>query len=254
MILHPFIPCTVSLSVNGVCCIPFILCNTILSTVIGFYVQLFSTIKDSQFQVCVRVFESNSELCTEDNLVEEHKLMSMPPAPRGLPQIEIVFSVDASGISTVYSKIRLFGKLQRITVTSSLSISDRKTDMIIREEDLHIKKDKEIFSDSFLPRQIDWFAEGAVSPIMNQGLCGCCWATSCISAVESLYFIYTGRLIRLSAQQLVDCAVLDGCKGANPHFAYWFMKFHGVCAEKDYPYTSKVQACDISQGKFLVWF
>lgn len=70
---------------------------------------------------------------------------------------------------------------------------------------------------------------------------------SCIAAAESLYFIYTGRLIRLSTQQIVDCAVLDGCKGSTSYFAYWFMKFHGVCAADDYPYTSKVQACDISK-------
>ncbi|KAI3954767.1 hypothetical protein MKW98_002873, partial [Papaver atlanticum] len=113
---------------------------------------LFSTIADNQYQVCVRVFESISEICTEDNLLWENKLMGMPPAPKGLPQIEIDFSIDANGMLIVSNQIKPFGKLQPMTVKSSLSISDRKTDMIIREDDLHIEKDKEIFSDSFFPR------------------------------------------------------------------------------------------------------
>ncbi|KAI3899609.1 hypothetical protein MKW98_008397, partial [Papaver atlanticum] len=100
-----------------------------------------------------------------------------------------------------------------------------------------------------LSTPIDWREKGAVSSVMNQGKSDTCWAVAPISALESLVFIKDGILEKLSVQQVVDCAVKGGYRGAEGHSpAYEFFFRHGVCYDKDYPYTGLKQDCDRSKA------
>ncbi|KAM3684945.1 hypothetical protein ACJW31_11G081500 [Castanea mollissima] len=98
-----------------------------------------------------------------------------------------------------------------------------------------------------IPTTIDWRERGAVTPIKNQGTCASCWAFSAVAATEGITQIRTGKLISLSEQQLVDCAV-DGNHGCNTGwmdyaFAY-IIQNQGLDTEENYPYLNMDGICD----------
>lgn len=95
------------------------------------------------------------------------------------------------------------------------------------------------------PASIDWVANGAVTPVKNQGQCGSCWSFSTTGALEGAYYISHGTLESFSEQQLVDCDNLKnggkdhGCNGGLMDNAFdWIGGNQGLCSESDYPYTS----------------
>ncbi|KAL5663542.1 hypothetical protein ACJX0J_023650, partial [Zea mays] len=81
--------------------------------------QVFSTAADNQTQVGIRVLQGEREMATDNKLLGEFDLVGIPPAPRGLPQIEVTFDIDANGIVTVSAKDKATGKEQNITIRSS---------------------------------------------------------------------------------------------------------------------------------------
>jgi len=88
---------------------------------------------------------------------------------------------------------------------------------------------------------VDWVAQGAVTPIKDQGQCGSCWAFSTIGSIEGAYQIATGELLSLSEQDLVSCDHNgdQGCNGGLMDNAFdWVISGDGICSEADYPYTS----------------
>lgn len=91
----------------------------------------------------------------------------------------------------------------------------------------------------------DWVKDGAVNPVQNQGSCGSCWAFGSIGAVEGAYFVKTGKLLKFSEQELVDCCH-DRCAGCNGGFqnnAMGYLKTHQICLESEYSYTAKDGSC-----------
>lgn len=98
------------------------------------------------------------------------------------------------------------------------------------------------------PAQFDWREKGAVTPVKNQEGCGSCWAFSSTGAIEGQWFLKTGKLISLSEQQLVDCAVSNGCNGSWMGTAFDYVinlagQGGGMMTEEAYPYTATSGSC-----------
>ncbi|CAN6570312.1 unnamed protein product [Malus baccata var. baccata] len=95
-----------------------------------------------------------------------------------------------------------------------------------------------------LPATMDWRKKGAVTPVKDQGQCGCCWAFSAVAATEGITQLTTGNLISLSEQELVDCDTAgedQGCEGGLMDDAFQFIQQnHGISTEANYPYNAKI--------------
>ncbi|XBI19339.1 hypothetical protein VPH35_060883 [Triticum aestivum] len=105
--------------------------------------QVFSTAADNQTQVGIRVLQGEREMATDNKLLGEFDLVGIPPAPRGLPQIEVTFDIDANGIVTVSAKDKATAKEQQITIRSSGGLSESEIEKMVREAELHSQKDQE---------------------------------------------------------------------------------------------------------------
>nr|BAF56430.1 cysteine proteinase [Lotus japonicus] len=99
-----------------------------------------------------------------------------------------------------------------------------------------------------VPASLDWRQKGAVTPIKDQGQCGCCWAFSAVAATEGITKLSTGKLISLSEQELVDCdtkGVDQGCEGGLMDDAFKFiMQNKGLNTEAKYPYQGVDATCN----------
>jgi len=104
-----------------------------------------------------------------------------------------------------------------------------------------------------LPTSVDWRTQGAVNSVQDQGQCGSCWAFSAIGALEGAWKVKSGNLLKLSEQQLVDCAGGSygnlGCNGGDMGAAFDYAKTHAVELESDYPYKAVDQNCAWSAAK-----
>lgn len=105
--------------------------------------QVFSTAADNQTQVGVRVLQGEREMAADNKLLGEFELTGIPPAPRGMPQIEVTFDIDANGIVKVSAKDKATSKEQEITIKSSGGLSEDEIDKMVREAELHQQKDQE---------------------------------------------------------------------------------------------------------------
>ncbi|KAI3440001.1 uncharacterized protein J3R85_004151 [Psidium guajava] len=103
-------------------------------------------------------------------------------------------------------------------------------------------------NDTAVPSTMDWRQKGAVTPIKDQGQCGCCWAFSAVAATEGINQLATGKLISLSEQELVDCDTKgedQGCEGGLMDDAFEFIvNSHGLTTEANYPYEGVDGTCN----------
>jgi molecular chaperone DnaK len=104
--------------------------------------QVFSTAEDSQPAVTVRVFQGEREMAADNKLLGEFNLVGIPPAPRGMPQIEVTFDIDANGIVSVQAKDKATGKEQQIKIQASGGLSEKEIERLVREAEQHSAEDK----------------------------------------------------------------------------------------------------------------
>ena len=104
--------------------------------------QVFSTAEDNQNAVTIRVFQGEREMAADNKLLGQFNLEDIPPAPRGLPQIEVTFDIDANGIVSVSAKDKGTGKSQNITIQASGGLSDDEIEKMVRDAEANAEADK----------------------------------------------------------------------------------------------------------------
>ena len=104
--------------------------------------QTFSTAEDNQNAVTIRVFQGEREMAADNKLLGQFNLEDIPPAPRGLPQIEVTFDIDANGIVSVSAKDKGTGKTQNITIQASGGLSDEDIEKMVRDAEANAEADK----------------------------------------------------------------------------------------------------------------
>ncbi|MEP4035205.1 MULTISPECIES: molecular chaperone DnaK [unclassified Pseudophaeobacter] len=105
--------------------------------------QVFSTAEDNQSAVTIRVFQGEREMAADNKMLGQFNLEEIPPAPRGLPQIEVTFDIDANGIVSVSAKDKGTGKEQVITIQASGGLSDADIDQMVKDAEDNAEADKE---------------------------------------------------------------------------------------------------------------
>ena len=105
--------------------------------------QIFSTAEDNQNAVTIRVFQGEREMASDNKILGQFNLEDIPPAPRGLPQIEVTFDIDANGIVSVSAKDKGTGKEQNITIQASGGLSDDEIDQMVKDAEANAEADKE---------------------------------------------------------------------------------------------------------------
>jgi molecular chaperone DnaK len=105
--------------------------------------QVFSTADDNQTAVTIRVFQGEREMAADNKLLGQFDLVGLPSAPRGIPQIEVTFDIDANGIVNVSAKDKATGKEQQIRIEASGGLSDGEIDRMVQEAEAHASEDKQ---------------------------------------------------------------------------------------------------------------
>ncbi|HEX2978053.1 MAG TPA: molecular chaperone DnaK [Candidatus Babeliales bacterium] len=104
--------------------------------------QVFSTAEDNQTAVDIRVFQGEREFAKDNKMLGQFRLEGVAPAPRGMPQIEVTFDIDANGIVSVSAKDKATNKEQKITITSSSGLSKEEVDRMLNEAKAHEAEDR----------------------------------------------------------------------------------------------------------------
>jgi molecular chaperone DnaK len=104
--------------------------------------QVFSTAADNQTAVTIRVFQGEREMANDNKLLGQFDLVGLPPAPRGMPQIEVTFDIDANGIVHVSAKDMATQKEQSIQITASSGLSKEEVERLVKDAEAHTEEDK----------------------------------------------------------------------------------------------------------------
>ena len=104
--------------------------------------QVFSTAEDSQNAVTIRVFQGEREMAADNKILGQFDLVGIPPAPRGMPQIEVTFDIDANGIVNVQAKDKGTGKEQQIRIQASGGLSESEIQKMVKDAEAHAADDK----------------------------------------------------------------------------------------------------------------
>jgi len=104
--------------------------------------QVFSTAEDSQNAVTIRVFQGEREMAADNKMLGNFDLVGIPPAPRGVPQIEVAFDIDANGIVNVSAKDKATGKEQQIRIQASGGLSEGDIEKMVKDAEAHAEEDK----------------------------------------------------------------------------------------------------------------
>ena len=126
--------------------------------------QTFSTADDNQNAVTIRVFQGEREMASDNKALGQFDLVGIPPAPRGVPQIEVTFDIDANGIVNVHAKDKGTGKEQQIRIQASGGLSDSDIDKMVKEAEQFADEDKKRRGEAEAKNQ----AEGLIHSTENQ--------------------------------------------------------------------------------------
>ena len=140
LLLLDVTPLTLAIETLGGVATPMIPRNTTIPTK---KTETFSTAADSQTEVEVHVLQGERPMAGQNRTLGKFKLAGIPPAPRGIPQIEVTFDIDANGILNVTAKDNATGKDTRITITSSSGLSKDEVEKMAKEAESHATEDKE---------------------------------------------------------------------------------------------------------------
>jgi molecular chaperone DnaK len=139
LLLLDVTPLTLAIETLGGVATPMIPRNTTIPTK---KTETFSTAADSQTEVEVHVLQGERPMAGQNRTLAKFKLSGIPPAPRGIPQIEVTFDIDANGILNVTAKDNATGKDQKVTITSSSGLSKEEVERMAKEADAHSSEDK----------------------------------------------------------------------------------------------------------------
>jgi len=104
--------------------------------------QVFSTAEDNQNAVTIRVFQGEREMAADNKILGQFDLVGIPPSPRGVPQIEVAFDIDANGIVNVNAKDKATGKEQQIRIQASGGLSEGDIEKMVKDAEAHAEEDK----------------------------------------------------------------------------------------------------------------
>jgi molecular chaperone DnaK len=139
LLLLDVTPLTLSIETLGGVATPMIQRNTTIPTR---KTETFSTAADNQTEVEVHVTQGERPLAAQNRTLAKFKLAGIPPAQRGMPQIEVTFDIDANGILNVTAKDNATGKDQKVTITSSSGLSKEEVERMAKEAEAHSAEDK----------------------------------------------------------------------------------------------------------------
>ena len=139
MLLLDVTPLTLGVETLGGVMTPMVKRNT---TIPHRKTEVFSTAEDSQSAVTIKIYQGEREMARDNKLLGQFNLEGIPPAPRGVPQIECTFDLDANGILHVSAKDKATGKEQRITVQGGSGLSKDEVDNLVRQAAAHAEEDK----------------------------------------------------------------------------------------------------------------
>jgi molecular chaperone DnaK len=131
--------------------------------------QIFSTAADGQTAVSIQVLQGEREMANQNRVLGRFDLVGIPPAPRGIPQIEVTFDIDANGIVHVSAKDLGTGKEQKIRIESSSGLSDSDIDRMVKEAELHAEEDKKEREKAEVRNEADSMIYGTEKNIKDLG-------------------------------------------------------------------------------------
>jgi molecular chaperone DnaK len=166
LLLLDVTPLTLRIEVQGGIAHPMIARNTTIPTR---KTEIFSTAADSQTSVEIHVLQGEREMARDNRTLGKFHLTGIPPAPRGVPQIEVTFDIDANGILNVTAKDTATGKDQKITITSSSGLSKEEVERMAKEAEVHAADDKVKREEVEARNQLDALVYGVEKMLKEHG-------------------------------------------------------------------------------------
>ena len=131
--------------------------------------QVFSTADDNQTAVTIHVLQGERKQAAQNKSLGQFDLRDIPPAPRGMPQIEVAFDIDANGILNVSAKDKATGKEQSIVIKASSGLSDQEIEQMVRDAEAHAAEDEKFAEIVNLRNQADGLAHAARKAVQDAG-------------------------------------------------------------------------------------